>query len=1035
MSNTPKDASEKAFQENFCKELTKYRWEMPDELNGNLHTVTVDTLVENWRNELNRLNADKLEGVPLTDNEFKQVLTKVAQIKNSYEAAKVLAAENGKGKIDGIYRDSNPLVTQKQITLTIFRKASVIGGDSRYQIAREVMTVNQNRFDVILLFCGLPLINIEMKRSDKSLDNAWEQFKRYYADGEYIGNFMAFSQMMVMTSEVDTEYFATPKSLKQFNRSFSFHWSDKKNNIINKWQEIVQYFLYIPMAHQMVGDYLVINEAENEEDRCHMLMRPYQVYALQSVELAVSGSDNKDKIPHGGFVWHTTGSGKTITSFKTALFLSTRAGFDKIIFMVDRRELDDNTSKRFKAYSVYETVDVDDTAYTFQLKNQMKSSGNGIIVTTTFKLNVLVKEMIAARDASLDAKKFVFIIDEAHRTTMGEMMVNITTFFKKNSLFFGYTGTPLFSENKVQGMKRNKVDDDGNDVAEAINTTEKLFGPMLHKYTIDEAIRDRNVLGFHVDFMNTGEFKSYEDLRVQLVDKLLAENPNKTKHDAQGEVAVLTNVQLERQARETGLIKYQDGTHMPQVVKDILENWERQSQNRNFNAILTVGRIDRAVAYLEEFQKQQKEVNNPIHIAVTTSFGSEETDKAESNKFAPKIFEQYKSFTGREFQMGAVNNGEDAYFEDLISTFAHGGSGRNEKNIDLVIVANQLLTGYDSKYLNTLYVDRSLELQGLVQAYSRTNRLYGPEKEFGTIINYQFPALTEEAVNEALKLYGSGGTNSPAIVDTYEVAVKKLNTLLQNLKSNLSEPSSWADLKNDEKKMEAFKEAYKKANAQMVKVSQYYECKWDDDKFGTSQGTWDNYTGAFKNLFPHEPQPKPPVIQQELFGDINLVNRIEITSGYIIKLIGEKSGIGGESRTIDDESLRLIFEKIQEFSNKGNAAQAELLTAFVKDIQDGKITSGKSSDEAFKEWKENRLDAEIQKFAQTWGCDVGLLTNSYLAFNSAKKDEIPRIDEIIDSVNIETASKKSDSPIAHITELSDALGPWLDELKQIYMED
>lgn len=498
MSNTPKNASEKAFQENFVKELTEYTWQAPDKLNGNLHKVTVQDLINNWRDELNRINADILEGVALTDAEFQQVMAKVKQISNSYEAAKILSMEGSTGKIDGIYRDNHPDVTRRQITLTILRKAQVRGGDSSYQIAREVQTDYNNRFDIVLLINGLPLINIEQKRTDKTLDEAFGQFKRYYRDGEYTNNFMAFSQMMVVTSEIETRYFATPKTLKDFNPAFVFHWSLVRKSqdegkflghrILTDYQEVIKNFLNIPMAHQMVGDYLIIDEDKLEENRRHMLMRPYQVYALQAVEKAAFGWDNDDKIPHGGFVWHTTGSGKTITSFKTAQFLATRTEFDKVVFLLDRRDLDDQTSEAFKAYSVYESVNVDDTKSTYQLRRQLMSAKSGIVVTTTFKLYNLVESLVKGQDDSLKEKKIIFIIDEAHRTTMGDMMSKIKEYFFQNGLFFGFTGTPLFDENKAKG----KV----NERSELINTTEKLFGPLLHQYTIDEAIADGNVLVF-----------------------------------------------------------------------------------------------------------------------------------------------------------------------------------------------------------------------------------------------------------------------------------------------------------------------------------------------------------------------------------------------------------------------------------------------------------------------------------------------------------------------------------------------------------
>ena len=307
MGNYNKTSTERNFQERFVRELEKYRWVAPDELDGNKQKVTVDDLINHWRAELNRINADQLEGVALTDSEFAQIMSKVSQIDNSFEAAKILAMEGATGKIDGIYRDDNPKITRKQITLTIFKKAEVRGGDSSYKVAREITTSNGNRFDIILLINGLPLINIEQKRADKTLDEAFGQFIRYYKDGEYVNNFMAFSQMMVITSEVATRYFATPKSINDFNLSFVFGWADKHNKPINNWQEIVAHFLMIPMAHQLVGDYLIIDEAEEEENRRYMIMRPYQVYALQAVEGAAFGWDNDDKIPHGGYVWHTTG--------------------------------------------------------------------------------------------------------------------------------------------------------------------------------------------------------------------------------------------------------------------------------------------------------------------------------------------------------------------------------------------------------------------------------------------------------------------------------------------------------------------------------------------------------------------------------------------------------------------------------------------------------------------------------------------------------------------------------------------------------
>lgn len=1025
MSNAPKDASEKVFQQNFVKELQKYQWQAPDELNGNLGKVTVNDLIDNWRQELNRINSDQLENVPLTDGEFNQVMAKVGQISNSYEAAKLLAIEESKGKIDGIYRDKQIGVTKNQITLTIFKKAEVTGGDSSYKIAREVVTDNKNRFDIILLINGLPLINIEQKRTDKTLDEAFGQFIRYYRDGEYMNNFMAFSQMMVTTTEIETRYFATPKNLDSFNPSFVFHWSDRENHPINDWQRVVEHFLSIPMAHQMVGDYLVIDEAREEENRRHMLMRPYQVYALQAVEGAAFGWDNNG-IPHGGFVWHTTGSGKTITSFKTALFLSTRAGFDKVVFLVDRRELDNRTSENFKAYAKYESVTVDDTKYTSQLRKKLVSVNRGIVVTTTFKLNSLVKELEEADDHSLSDKKIVFIIDEAHRTTMGQMMGTIKGYFKKNGLFFGFTGTPLFDENKIKG----KI----NEKSELINTTEKLFGKELHEYTIDEAISDGNVLGFHVDYINTGEFKSHDDLREKLFPYIKKEKPELTDREAERLIQEWSPAEVEQQAKKRKILQYQDETHIPRVVEEILENWNNQSQEKEFNALLTVAYKDRVIAYYNEFEKQLKERNEQLNIAMTFSFGNENDPENIPADLVKKMFKDYSKYTGIEYIAGDKKRGEKAYFEDIIERAPRGGSGRNPKNIDLIIVADQLLTGYDSKRLNTLYVDRSLELQGLIQAYSRTNRIFGSTKEFGTIVNFQYPSWTEETVNIALGLYGSGGESSRAIVDTYSTAVEKLAIAFEKMILTLSDPTGWKDLEKNEEAKVKFISSFKKAYEQLNLVEQYYEYKWDKKSFGLDEHTWMKYIGAYKNLINKPGKPPEESIIVPLAGKTKLAGTQVINAAHILGLIGSKVQTVDGIQTVDTETLRIIYEQIQELSDMGDDKQAKLLKEFVDtELVSGNLSTDKNFDESFTIWKKKRQQIEVEQFANTWGIEYKVLEKSVEAFTTTQPKVVPYIDELTSKTDFSRAENQSTgNRLMHIMKLTKLLPEWMAEIKQKY---
>ena len=1000
MESHTKGHSEKVFQDKVVQELKKYKWEAPEFLDGNTHRVTVEDLIVHWRQELNRLNAEQLENVPLTDNEFAQVMQQVDQIANSYDAAKILAMEDSKGKIDGIYRDSRPGITRRQITLTIFKKAEVGGGDSSYKIAREVVSPGngskgENRFDLILLINGLPLINIEQKRGDKSLDFAFGQFRRYYEDGEYRHNFLAFSQMMVCMSDIETRYFATPKSAKEFNPSFVFHWADKDNRPVNDWKKIVQDFLMIPMAHQMVGDYLIIDEAIKPENRRHMLMRPYQVYALRAIELAALGKDNVDGIKHGGFIWHTTGSGKTITSFKTALFLSTRIGFDKVIFMVDRRELDSHTADSFKAYAAYEPVEVDGTEHTYNLKTSIKNGRHGIIVTTTYKMANLVKELTDGQDISLKNKKFVFIIDEAHRTTMGDMMHLIKAYFKDNSLFYGFTGTPLFEENKANGRI--------NEQSELINTTEKLFGPLLHQYTINEAISDGNVLGFNVDYINTGEFTSYQALKSQIIESYGVQHPEEHKEGIKKKFGSLNEGQIELAAKQMDILNYNNPEHIERVVTRILDDWNHISGNKFFNAILTVGLKKRVIDYYREFKRQITERELNFNLAMTFSKGDENDPTSIDKDIYAEMFKDYEAYTGVYFDVNDAKMGIDAYFQDLITRAAQGGSAQNPHNIDLVIVADQMLTGYDSKFLNALYVDRNLELQGLIQAYSRTNRVYGKDKEFGSIINFQYPRISEERVHEALALYSSGGENLQAIVDDYDTAVVKFSDAVARMQFAFPNPADWKLYEYEEDHKEIIKKVYRAAASQLNKVKQYYAFEWDDETFGISLLEWQNYSGAYKNLFPTV--DAGDYVINPMQGEVKLEGTELITATTIINLIGQRAYTKGSTQSVDDETLRLLHEKIAQLEIQGEAKTASLLLQFVdEELAEGKIPADKNVEQAFIEWKERKLMKKIKEYAEPRGLEINVLLDVFRRYNP--NDEIiPNFDDLLASVQLEDNSK------------------------------
>ena len=1025
MARREKSYSERLFQEKFVKRMEQYKWEAPEELNGNKRRVTVDDLINNWRQELNRLNADKLEGVPLTDNEFKQVMTRVNQISNSFEAAKLLSAEAGQGKIDGIIRDASDRPGNHEITLTIFKKEEVSGGDSSYKIAREVWGhTKDHRFDIVLLINGLPLLNIEQKRSDQSTEDAFYQFQRYYEKNEFVNNFMAFSQMMIVMSEVNTQYFATPKSVDAFNPSFLFNWSydgkttyGKCNEKMTSWEDIVDNFLMIPMAHQMVGDFVIIDNAKLAEEQRHMLMRPYQVYALQAIRgVAIDKANGKYK-GNGGYIWHTTGSGKTVTAFKTAQFLSTQSGYDKVIFLVDRKELDTRTIDRFKAFAMYEGVNVDETQHSDDIKKLLESKLSKIIVSTIFKLHNLIKVLEENQDNSLGDKHFVFIIDEAHRTTMGNMMGSIINYFKKNSLFFGFTGTPLFDESKVLG----KIDDN-----KRINTTEHLFGPCLHEYTIDEAIADNNVLGFHVEYINTGEFKTYDSLREKVLADILLESEESSHEKIKQLVSNWDELKVETEAKDRKILVYQDEVHIPRVVSDIIQNWGKQSHGRLFNAILTVAEKKRAIAYYLEFKKQLQEKNIALNVAVTFSpVGENQKEFLEEQEFIDKTYEDYASFTGVSFNVNDTSYDESKYYDDLVERGTRGGSGRNPKNIDLIIVAERLLTGYDSKYLNTLYVDRELVKQKLIQAYSRTNRIYGEYKDFGSVINFKFPRISEDNVNEALKLYGSGGKSSSVIMPYYDEAVRQLHTAMIALRTVLKDPTRWGALSRDEKMKGVFKVAFKNASKQLRFVKQYYAYTWNSETFGMSEDVWSQYVGAYKNLFPFDRDEDDEVPIRPLEGKSTIVGVQDIDASYILSLI---------KKTVNGEIPDIIEEKIEEFSNLGHYEEAKLLREFIyTEYQKYSQLSSQGKMEAFYVWKEQKRDAEIHDYAVKYGVNFAVLKKVYDKYSLKDPEYIPNKEELENAINFKNAIETlADNPGYHKLKFNQNLSMWLREIKKRY---
>lgn len=435
----------------------------------------------------------------------------------------------------------------------------------------------------------------------------------------------------------------------------------------------------------------------------------------------------------------------------------------------------------------------------------------------------------------------------------------------------------------------------------------------------------------------------------------------------------------------------------------------------------------RVLDYYNEFKKQLKEKGMSLNIAITFSSENENDITSIPKETINEMYRNYAAYTSILFNNNG-NDDEDAYLEDLTERATRGGSGRNPKNIDLIIVADRLLTGFDSKRLNTLYVDRSLELQGLIQAYSRTNRVYGKNKEFGSIINYQYPRLTKEAVDTALKLYGCGGKNSRVIVDTYDIAVKKMRVAIDLMIEALHNPSDWQLLNDNLESKNNFMSCYRDARDKLNTVQQYYEYKWINDDFGLTEHEWLMYVGAYKNLL----DDSDDIIEsiRPILGKTKIVGSENINASYILRLIGDKTKSSNGVQTVDEETIRLIYEKTQELSDMGEFRQAQLIKEFVEsELIPGKIPDSISFDDSFAKWKNARSKNRILEFAKEWGITYELLEKTVEQYSLSDKDYIPNREEIILDASIEKANNTYTDNLSLRMALTDAIDKWLPSIK------
>ena len=731
---------ENVLEQNLIDQLThgESQWTLRDDIKNE------NDLWNNFFEILSRSNKNVLKDVPLTNNEKAIIKSKIIH-PTFYKSAEWLAGVNGEVRLQ-IQRDNTKLGTADFV---VINNNNIAGGNSVYEVVHQIQfhkrrEIDRNRRgDVTLLINGLPMIHIELKNRAHSPKEALNQIQKYIDEQMFNGIFSTL-QFFVVTNGSYTQYIAAGQQLKE---KFLTTWVDKENKPVQNYLEFAKDVLSIPAAHNMVANYIALDSTQHSI----IVLRPYQIHAIQAIFDASYGKDNKDQ-PHSGFVWHTTGSGKTLTSYKVAHNLLKIPSIQKTIFLIDRNDLDTQTTQAFETYAQNDSIDVEGTENSYSLARKLVSSDKRVIVTTRQKMQALFKRIAQDQEQKrlyrkLKDVKLAFIVDECHRAVSPDQKNEIDAFFTKNPpLWYGFTGTPIFAENAREAKGKNA------------RTTEQQYGKCLHKYTIKDAIRDKAVLGFQVE----------EESNV-------SEDADESDTDARNK-------------------EYASLSHMKAVVKRILNNsyrklgiYNKDNRGYTYDAIFTTSSIKQAQKYYRIFRDVINDKDPDIKIpnrikkvlldfpkiAITYSIGENgDGDEANQNEMKQSL-EDYNKMFNTHYSMaelGAYNTNVN----DRLARKKDEFKPRSQQ-LDIVIVVDRLLTGFDAPCLSTLFLDRApMPYKDLIQAFSRTNRIFDRDKRYGQIVTYQYPKKYKESINGALMLY-TEGSEKQALAPTWDESILEFN--------------------------------------------------------------------------------------------------------------------------------------------------------------------------------------------------------------------------------------------------------------------
>ncbi|MCU4493413.1 HsdR family type I site-specific deoxyribonuclease [Acinetobacter guillouiae] len=1006
--------NEAAFEQAFIETLFNKGWESTV-----LKNPTEQDLINNWANILfeNNSGIDRLNGQPLTDSEMAQILEQIKELRTPM-------ALNGfiNGKSVAIKRDNpnDPAHLGKEVSLSIYDRQQIAAGQSRYQIVQQPKfptsstILNDRRGDIMLLINGMPVFHAELKRSGVPVSQAAYQIENYARSGIFSGLF-SLVQIFVAMNPEETKYFANPGPDGSFNSDYYFNWADFNNEPMNYWKDIAAHFLSIPMAHQLIGFYTVADKT----DGVLKVMRSYQYFAVRAISDRVARIewDGRDRL--GGYIWHTTGSGKTMTSFKSAYLIATSKDADKVIFLMDRIELGTQSLEQYNNFA--DTDDfVQSTENTHALITKLKSTNPSevLIVSSIQKMSNIKDEEdgINAHDIEqMQKKRIVIIVDEAHRSTFGEMLITIKETFPQ-AVFFGFTGTPIQDENEKN-----------------MNTTATVFGHELHRYSIADGIRDKNVLGFDPYLISTykdsklREAVALDEAKANTVREAMADPKKKEiylRFMDKSQVAMAghwdkANNYIRGIEDYLPTEQYRRPEHQNKVVEDILENWIQYSQNNKFHGMFATSSIAEAIEYYRLFKKLKPELK--ITALFDPNIDNNENAKLKEDGLV-EIISDYNNRYGMEFSLATHAKMK----RDIADRLAHKELYKRvehspEKQLELLIVVDQMLTGFDSKWVNTLYLDKMLEYANLIQAFSRTNRLFGKDKPFGIIRYYRRPHTMKRNIDAAVKLY-SGDQPLALFVNKLQDNLIKLNSIFADIKQLFKQSNiiNFEKLPLDKESCGQFAKLFKQFNEHLEaakiqgfnwKQLTYFFDEKDSNKppfeVNIDQQTYLILALRYKELFSESGSGGGGgSVPFEVEGYLTEIDTDKIDSDYMNSRFTKylKALYEGEKAISLEAALNELHKSFAALTHD----EQKVANIFLHDVQRGdvKLQEDKSFRDYITEYQFKAKEDEIYKISSSLGIDevkLRQLMNAHVNENNI--DEFGRFGQLLSSVDKEKAKQ------------------------------